>query len=59
MGCYTGIKKLSMKLWGIVSSIRVTSSSPTNTMLGRAEVTRVFSGMVDIGLLFAQTGAAI
>ena len=33
----------------MVSSMRVTSSSPTSTRSGWAEVTRVFSGMVDIG----------
>ena len=38
----------------MVSSMRVTSSSPTSTMSGRAEVTEVFSGLVDIGLSFAR-----
>ena len=38
----------------MVSSVRVTLSSPTSTMSGRAEVTKVFSGMVDIGLSFAR-----
>ena len=34
--------------------MRVTSSSPTSTMSGWAEVTKVFSGMVDIGSSFAR-----
>ena len=34
--------------------MRVTLSSPTSTMSGRAEVTKVFSSMVDIGLSFAR-----
>ena len=36
----------------MVSSVSVTSSSPTSTMSGQAEVTKMFSGMVDIGLSF-------
>ena len=38
----------------MVSSMRVTLSSPTSTMLGRTEVTKVFSGMVDIGSSYAR-----
>ena len=41
---------LSMVLLGMVSSMRVTSSSPTSTISGWAEVTKVFSSMEDIGL---------
>ena len=33
----------------MVSSMRVTSSSPTITMSGGDEVTKVFSDMMDIG----------
>ena len=44
-----------MELWGIVSSMGVTSSSPISTMSGWAEMTRVFSGMVNIGLSFAPS----
>ena len=43
-----------MELWGVVSSMKVTSSNPTSTMSGRAEVTKLFSGMVDIGLSFSR-----
>ena len=50
---FRALERLSMELWRIVSSMRVTSSSSTSTMSGRAEVTRVFSGMEDIGLSFA------
>ena len=43
-----------MELWEIVSSMRVTSSSSTSAVSGQAEVTKVFSSMVDIGLSFAH-----
>ena len=43
-----------MELWDKVSSMMVTLSSLTSTMLERAEVTKVFSSMADIGLSFAR-----
>ena len=38
----------------MVSLMRVTSSSPTSTISGLAEVTKVFSYTVDIGQSFAR-----
>ena len=38
----------------MVSSMRVTLSSPISTMSGWAEVTKVFSGKVDIWLSFTR-----
>ena len=47
---FVALERHSMELWGMVSSMmRVTSSSPTSTMSGWVEVTKVFSGMVDLG----------
>ena len=37
----------------MISLMRVTSSSPSSAMSGLADVTRVFSGIVDIGLSHA------
>ena len=41
----------------MVSSMRVTSSFPTRTKSGRAEVTKMFSGIVDNGLSLARIPA--
>ena len=38
----------------MVSTMSVTSSSPTSTMSEWAEVTKMFAGMVDIGLSLAH-----
>ena len=42
-----------MELWG-GGQLDEGSSSPTSTMSGRTEVTKVFSSMVDNGLSFAH-----
>ena len=47
------LDRLSRELWRMVNSMSVTSSSPTKTISGRAEVTRVSSGMVATGFSLA------
>ena len=39
----------------MVNSMSITSSSPTKTMSGRAEVTKITSGRVDAGFSLALT----